>query len=279
MLVSEIISKIKRYYRGLDHHGNPIDETVTRDKVLYGNPNIECTGITVTCFASYRVIEEAINQGHNLIISHEALFWNHGDHTDWLQDNQIYQKKQQLLKEHNIVVWRNHDYIHSGMPIDDYYVDGIFYGVIKQLGWEQYVVESKERPLLFKLPGLQAEAIAKHLIKAFNLNGLRVIGDLNTVVNSIYIPGHIMGNDNATITKIDQEGIDAVMALELIDYTVSEYIRDAAYAKIPKVIFSVGHFNLEEPGMAYMTHYLPQIINNVVPVSFIASSDAYQYVI
>lgn len=41
-----------------------------------------------------------------MIICHEALFWNHGDHTDWLeeQNNLVYREKEELLKQHGIVV-------------------------------------------------------------------------------------------------------------------------------------------------------------------------------
>ena len=61
-------------------------------------------GIVTTCWASVDVI------------CHEALFWNHGDHQEWLMEsqNETYKLKKQLLDETCIVVWRNHDYIQSG---------------------------------------------------------------------------------------------------------------------------------------------------------------------
>ena len=98
MKISEVIQKMKQYHRGIAN-GKPIDDAVTRDQILYGNPDQECTGIVTTCYASVDVIRKASASGANLIISHEALFWNHGDHTDWLDEarNKTFLAKKQLL--------------------------------------------------------------------------------------------------------------------------------------------------------------------------------------
>ena len=92
MKISEAIQSIKAYHRGTSR-GEPIDPAKTRDQILYGDPERELTGVVTTCFASYEVIAKAIDAGANLVICHEALFWNHGDHTDWLQDNKTFQAK------------------------------------------------------------------------------------------------------------------------------------------------------------------------------------------
>ena len=114
MKINQMIENIKKYHKGY----GTIDEATTRDQILYGDANQECTGVVTTCWASVDVIRFAIEKGANFIICHEALFWNHGDHTDWLEEskNEVYLEKKQLLDDHGIVVWRNHDYIHSGIP-------------------------------------------------------------------------------------------------------------------------------------------------------------------
>ena len=70
-----------------------------RDKVLYGNVDQECTGIVTSCWASVDVIKYVIEKGANLIISHEALFWNHGDHQEWLEESKnkcLFRKKKTI---------------------------------------------------------------------------------------------------------------------------------------------------------------------------------------
>ena len=120
MKISEIIDVVKKNCKGY----GTIDETKTRDKVLYGDVDKQCTGIVTTIYASYDVIKKASELGANFIIAHEALFWNHGDHTDWLKDNETFKLKKQLLDETGITVWRDHDYIHSGIMHQGRYVDG-----------------------------------------------------------------------------------------------------------------------------------------------------------
>lgn len=73
-------------------------------------------GVVTTCWESVDVISKAHEKEVNLIICHEALFWNHGDHQEWLMEsqNEMYKLKKHLLAETCIVVWRNHDYIQSG---------------------------------------------------------------------------------------------------------------------------------------------------------------------
>ena len=63
MKISTIIENMKKYHKGY----GTIDEEKTRDKVLYGNVDQECTGIVTSCWASVDVIEYAIEKGANLI--------------------------------------------------------------------------------------------------------------------------------------------------------------------------------------------------------------------
>ena len=87
-----------------------------------------------------------------------------------------------------------------------------------------------------------------------------------------------MGNDNYLIEKINQEKIDLVIALEVVDYTLLEYIHDAYLLKEGKNLITIGHFNMEEAGMEYMIEYLPDILDNQVTVSFVQSGDMYSYI-
>lgn len=44
-----------------------------------------------------------------------------------------------------------------------------------------------------------------------------------------------------------------------------------------KAIVSMGHFNIEEPGMEYMIEYLPNILNDKIFRYYVQSGDMYQY--
>ncbi len=278
MKIREVIETIKSLHYGM-HHGEKIDPLKSRDQILYGDPDQECTGIVTTCFASSDVLRKAKQINANLIIPHEALFWNRGDKTDWLEDNKVFQKKKQILDSFNGVVWRDHDYIHSGIDIDGKWCDGIFYGLMEELGWKQYLIDDEEKPLLFKIPETDLRDLSRQLMGKLGLNGIRLVGRKEGPVSKVYVAEHIVGKgDEEKITKIEREDIDVIITLELIDYTVAEYIRDAAQNGFQKTILAIGHFNTEEAGMKYLASYLQKNLKDL-PVTFIRSGDSYSYII
>lgn len=282
MKIKEVIQNIKDYHGGIGFDGKVIDEKTTRDKVLYGNVEKECTGIVTCIWASAKVIQIAKELKANLIISHEAIFWNHGDHTDWLIDNEIFNKKKQLLDESDITVWRDHDYIHSGIPVDDKLYDGIFYGLMIKLDWLKYAYISEKGVQRFgqlKFPGIRAIDLAKEIKDKLQLDGIRLVGDPNTIVKNACISPHVLGEaDNEIIKYVDKLDVDCLFTMELIDYTVSEYIRDSAKLNHPRCIISVGHFNLEQPGMEYATKWLAKAIGEEsIPVHFVSDGDVFSY--
>ncbi len=291
MKIAEIIEIIKKH-SGDTFAGRKIEEESTRDKILYGDPDQECTGVICTCYASPDVIKQAGEMGCNFIIVHESLFWNHGDHTDWLADNTAFQKKKALLDQYGICIWRFHDYIHAGLEEDGKYVDGIFGGMARLLGWDEYLAdEDRECPRYFVIPETTVSQLARLLNDTFGLKGLRFIGNPAARIRRVYIPMHIMGRqgDSELISKINREQINCLLTMEMVDFTVCEYMRDAAMLGEDRCIFALGHFNLEEIGMRYFAEYLRgQLADRAagqmdkaagqIPVKFIPSGDAYSYI-
>ena len=65
--------------------------------------------------------------------------------------------------------------------------------------------------------------------------------------------------------------------MELIDFTLMEYVRDTSMLGIDRSIIGMGHFNLEEPGMEYMLEWLPEAIGENIPMQYVQSGDNYSY--
>lgn len=280
MKISELIEVIKNYHKG-DVDGVTIDDETTRDQILYGDPNVDCTGIITTCWATIEVIKETIKKNANFIICHEALFWNHGDKQDWLIENknQVYFEKRKLLDEYGIVVWRDHDYIHSGIPMEDgSYRDGIFYGVAKLLNWHNCFSERDTfESINFEIPEISAKELVSKIIEIFHLNGVKFIGNPNARINKVKLPMHIIGGANDLINEAEKEDINCFLTMELSDFTFTEYVRDAAMLELDRCIIAMGHFNIEEPGMWYMAQWLQDIIPEKIDIEFVQSGDNYQY--
>lgn len=67
--------------------------------------------------------------------------------------------------------------------------------------------------------------------------------------------------------------------MELIDYTVNEYMRDSMQLGDSRAILAVGHFNVEEPGMKYMLKWLPEAIGtHKIKMKYIQSGDMNHFI-
>ena len=180
---ARIIDKLEAY------HGPLEPERRTCDIVQYGDPDQVCTGIVLSCCPTAEVIRKAAELGCNLIIGHEPLFYDGWNETDWLQDNCVYQAKKQLLDRLGIVVYRDHDHIHNHRP------DGIFSGLAKMLGWEQYQETENYFPgTAYHLPLTTVRAVAEHVAHTMQIDGIRIIGDPEMPVERVAIVGHFFRN-------------------------------------------------------------------------------------
>lgn len=282
MLISDVIQRIKTYCGGLDMTtGKPIEDATTRDKVLYGATDQECTGVVTCIWATADVIRRAHELGANLIIPHEALFWNHGDHQDVIAQNSTYLAKKTLLDTWGGAVWRCHDYIHSGVPLeaDGSLTDGIFYGFAWKMGWTGARVGDLVRSQDFQIPATTGRALAAELVQKLGLAGTRIVGDPDAPISRLRIPMHALGSPMDTeAANLMDAGIDCYLTMEMCDFTLCEYIRDAAQLGQGKCAILMGHFNCEEPGMEYMATWLPAALGEGAPaVTYVPDGDTYQY--
>lgn len=278
MKISEIISKISAFHP-------PVDESRTCDTVKFGDPEQECTGIVTTVYASVEVIRRAAERGANLIICHEPLFYSHEDTVDWLEGNSVYGEKAALLASHNMVVWRDHDRIHGGSPARiREHMDMVFYGIMQELGWESYCIGFNKKPMLYEIPETTGRALTAELLQKLNLTGARIVGNPDARVRRVFFCEHISAAsfhgrypDREAIREIEEQGYDALIPFEIIDWTLSAYVRDAAQLGRNKVLIEMGHFNTEEIAMKYMAKWLPQLLDGSVPVHFVQSGDSFGY--
>lgn len=276
MRISEIIHSLKQWHIPLDDPGK------TRDTVKIGDTDRECTGIIVTCYASIDVIRKARCLNCNLIICHEPLFYDNKDDTLWLREDRTYNCKRSLLEEGGIVVWRDHDHMHGpGGPRAERHeeIDYVYYGIMKELGWEQYVVGEKTKPMLYEIPPIPAEELTRELLEKFNLKGARIVGDKKAPVSKIYFCENVFGGVEDRRTVLKAADFDAMIPTEIVEWSLTEYIRDAAQAGYGKVIIELGHFNTAELGMRYMSKWLPEVLESDIPVIYIQSGDSFDYIL
>lgn len=224
--------------------GAPFSTTV--DTLKAGNRDIKVTGMVTTMFATLEVIQKTIAAGANFIIAHEPTFYNHADETSWLANDEVYRFKSELLKQHEIAIWRNHDYIHRHMP------DGVMTGVVAKLGWTNYYTGQNNIALI---PPVSLRELIQQAKQKLGIDTLRYIGNLAQSCQKILLmPGAAGGRRQ--IESISKQQPDVLVCGEIQEWETAEYVRDAQAKGQQVSLIVLGHVASEEPGSEYMAEWL-----------------------
>jgi putative NIF3 family GTP cyclohydrolase 1 type 2 len=217
----------------------------TVDTLKAGNRDIVVTGIVTSMFATIEIIKKAIALNANFIIAHEPTFYNHKDNTEWLEKDDVYRYKADLLKQHNIAVWRNHDVIHRMQP------DGIRKGLVEQLGWQQY---EESNHVIYNL-SLSLKELISHLKEKLNIPSVRYIGNLDQSCKRVLmLPGAYGGT--LQIQGIGEHKPDVLVCGEISEWETAEYVRDTRATGRKLSLVVLGHIASEEPGSEFLAKWL-----------------------
>ena len=225
--------------------GGPPPDTV--DTVKIGDPTQPLTGIVTTFLATVEVIEQASQLGANLIITHEPIFYNHRDETDWLADKPVYEAKRRLIEQQRVVIWRFHDLLHTLEP------DPTVAGLLDELEWIACALP--EQLHLCRIPPMTLRQLADWVKTRLRIETLRVVGDLDMTCQGIALLPGCPGR-NAQIGVLAQGEVDVVITGEISEWETSEYARDATRLGQGKGLLVLGHAASEEPGMRWVTPWL-----------------------
>jgi putative NIF3 family GTP cyclohydrolase 1 type 2 len=244
---------------------SPISNTT--DTIKAGSPDQIVTGIITTMFTTIPVIKKAIELKANFIIVHEPTFYNHMDETTWLEKDDVWQFKNELLKKNGITVWRFHDYWHSNQP------DGVLMGVLTALGWEKYY--NADKPHIITIPPTPLKDVITHVKTKLAITNLRVIGDLSQTCKRIgLLPGAPGGRRQMQL--VQAEAPDVLLCGESPEWETIEYMRDAQDAGIKKSLIIMGHSVSEEPGMEWLVQWLKPKVSGV-SITHVPSGNPFKW--
>ena len=245
--------------------GAPFKQTV--DTIKAGDPEQQVSGIVTTMFATDEVITKTAGLGANFIIAHEPSFYSHLDETGWLQTDDVYKYKSDLLANNKIAIWRFHDYIHAHRP------DGVLMGVLQAMGWDRYYDEKD--PHIISIPPSSLESIARLAKQKLGISKLKLIGDLSSTCKRIALsPGAAGGRPQ--IETIRREKPDLFICGELNEWETSEYIRDLRYMGTKTSLLVLGHAVSEEPGMEWLVNWLRPKVPGI-RITHIPSKDPFTW--
>jgi putative NIF3 family GTP cyclohydrolase 1 type 2 len=242
------------------------------DTIKAGDASQPVKGIVTTFVATQEVIERAVAFGANLIITHEAVFYSDRDDLSWLDNDPVYKAKAKLIEQHNIVIWRFHDFWHLYRP------DGIMTGLLKALDWESYrlaedpwvesergrevlrtlgleILADSQRSYVCEIPAIRLIELAQMLKTQLKLQAVRVAGPDDLLCSRVWIlPG--APPYQMEIGALGREDIDVVIVGEVNEWETPEYVRDAQYAGMSRGLIVLGHANSEEAGMQWLAEWL-----------------------
>lgn len=246
--------------------GAPFATTV--DQLRSGSMDQEVTGIVTTMFPTMEVIERTAKAGANFIIAHETPFYNNQDETDWLQEDDAYRYKIQLLDKHKIAIWRFHDYWHAHKP------DGIIMGNLIKLGWEKYY--DMNSPRLLTLPkAMSLKSIVTLTKERLGIPSVRVIGNINQNCSSIYLAFGYM-DSKRQIAAIQQYKPDLILSGETREWETVERVRDGQLMGQKTSLLVLSHAVSEEAGMEYAAKWLQPKVTGI-KVTHIPSTNPFNF--
>ena len=287
MTIQEVIDKILQYHPAIMRYTGC-------DEFKCGDPSAECTGIVTAMDATVNVVKKAAELGANLIIVHEPTNYTSSDRPGWYEDfkNDVFAEKWKILSDNGIAVWRDHDHLHMHQP------DGIFAGVLKNLGWFDYAEVDTSMKMfahfIVTLPEdrqTTLQALLSQLKNTIGMNGIRYIGPSDMPVRKLALVGHLfpgsMKEKNhggefkeysvEIIRYFEEQGVDVLLPGETIDWTVLNYVRDAVQLGQNKAVVTLGHFNWEEMGMRYAKEWVQDLVGDALTVTYVPTEDMYSY--
>lgn len=217
----------------------------TVDRVIYGDPDREVSGISVCWMPYIDAIKESKRLGTNVMVVHEPTFYTHRD----LQGDTAYldavSAKKKIIDENQITIIRCHDVWdimpQMGIPF--------IWGRFLDLG-EPFKI--KEYLHVYKIAPQKAIEFAKRIVKMTSVLGQEAIG--------------FYGDPNRKVTKVGvgtgcicdpwdlyRMGADIVIVVDdmMRSWEAGEWCNDTGF---PAIV--VNHAVSEEPAMSSLTDLL-----------------------
>ena len=255
----EVVARIKA------NLGVPWRDATYRDTFKFGGAETVVTGVATTVFCTLDVVRRAAAAGLNMIVPHEDTYWNDRDDTAIVGQDPLYRTKVDLMRKHDIVVFRIHDHMHAQRP------DFTYAGCARALGLESRY-ETAPQSHRFTLPPTTLGALAADFQKRLGAKALRVVGDRNAKVSRVQL-----GVGYAT-PAVNSPDVDVVVSGEQqeADGALDNpgYVRDAVTLGIAKGWIVLGHAISEEQGMVEMAEWIKSFTPEV-PVQIVGAGEPF----
>ena len=256
----EVVDAIKAHV-GVEWREKTVDTFKT------GDPSTVVTGVAVTMMATLDVLQRAVANGDNMVITHEPIFFNHMLEQPEEMDasDAVWTAKREFIEKNHLVIWKFHDHWHMRKP------DGIQEGTVKKLGWEKYW--NKDDQAVLVIPEMTLGELASYVAKRLDAPAVRVVGDPNLTVTKVgYAPG--ASGEAKQVKALESDDVQVLLVGEIPEWETILYVRDAAQQGRKKALILLGHVTSEEPGMENCAKWLRTVFPGM-RVDFVPAGEPY----
>ena len=237
----------------------------TVDRVIYGDPDREISGIAVAWMPYRWTIERALELGANTLVTHEPTFYTHRDLRDEKESaSEETEVKRAWLDEQDITIIRCHDVWDAIPDIGIPYAWGDYLDLGQPSKSERYYN-------VYDIVPQTAEAFAKHVAsKASELGQPSVgfYGDPDRTITSV-------GLGTGCISQarhIREMGADLAIS---VDDVVRAWIDGEKSADSGYPLVVVNHCVSEEPGIVTLANYIDATYPDI-PVTHIPQTCTFK---
>ena len=256
----------------------PLPGNQTCDHLMTGSMDQEVHKIVTTFMATVDVIRKAIELGADMIITHEPTWFTGHDTTEWLQEDPVYLEKQRMISEAGLAIWRFHDHMHMAAE------DGIYRGFDHKLGWKGYRLPdgpAEERfGANYVIPQVTLAELAKEFKQKLDMDVVQIVGDPNMTVRrvGVMVGGGALGLgvEERPMQVMRKKALDVAICGDIVEWTLSAYIRDAAALGMNKGMLVLGHERSEEMGMEFLGDWLKDVLGDM-EIVFVDSKEPFKY--
>jgi len=246
-----------------------------------GDPNTPVKSIVTTAMATMDVLKQAVQNGANLIFTHEPTFFGRqdgpappspagglggrpGDFPGISADDPVYLAKKEFIATNGLVVFRLHDNWLSRRRSD------MTAGLAEMLGWAKNRVRPDDG--LYQISSATAEETVALIRKKLKLRGgLRAVGDRTATVRRVLL---LPGFTTPAVMRKRYREADMTITGEVREWENTFYAADVFTAGERRGLVTVGRVVSEDPGMRICAKWLKTVVTEA-PVRWIPAGDLY----
>jgi putative NIF3 family GTP cyclohydrolase 1 type 2 len=258
------------------------------DEFQAGTPETKITGIAVAWTPTLEVLEKAVAEKKNLVLTKEGPFWEDSaprperkvsgaSPTAVIEQTALYRYKRDYLEKNGLVVWRfSQGWNHPEKSF-------ALHGLASSLGWEGYAQSAKNDSLrsmgaaAYTLPPGSLETLMETLKRKLDAPAARALGDPEAIIRNVVLqPGFLSKLDMMSVANNAKP--DAVVCGEGCEWEAFEYAEDWITAGWGKAMVMTGLAVSADAGARHIAAWL-QSLNLGVPVSFLATGSPFAAVV